>query len=219
MMRIWMPQRSCSRRSSHSAAHSERRCGAAKSSRCMFIPSAKLSPTIAARFFRALPKEIKHSQRCASRVVKSRRFRGYEPTGKIVDWLGAALFRFENSVIAELWVLGDLAWLDALLQAQATDRGERRGTWSSEHDSRGLSLRNCGFTICTGCSVLDCGHRPPWHLGGTPGTANLPWGDTCRISWQAATLNPWFPKGVIFALAWFVTVAETSLGEALILSF
>ena len=54
------------------------------------------------------------------------RFRGYEPTGKIVHWLGAALFRFENSVIAELWVLGDLAGLDALLQAQATDRGERQ---------------------------------------------------------------------------------------------
>ena len=54
------------------------------------------------------------------------RFRGYEPTDKIVHWLGAALFRFENSVIAELWVLGDLAGLDALLQAQATDRGERR---------------------------------------------------------------------------------------------
>src|SRR5215469_12796548 len=54
------------------------------------------------------------------------RFRGYEPTGKIVHWLGAALFRFENSVIVELWVLGDLAGLDALLQAQATDRGERQ---------------------------------------------------------------------------------------------
>ena len=53
-------------------------------------------------------------------------FRGYEPTDKIVHWLGAALFRFENSVIAELWVLGDLAGLDALLQAQATDRGEQR---------------------------------------------------------------------------------------------
>ena len=44
-------------------------------------------------------------------------FRGYEPMGKIVHWQGAALFRFENSVIAELRVLGDLAWLDALLQA------------------------------------------------------------------------------------------------------
>jgi hypothetical protein len=53
-------------------------------------------------------------------------FRGYEPMGKIVHRLAAALFRFENSVIAELWVLGDLAGLGALLQAHATDRGERR---------------------------------------------------------------------------------------------
>lgn len=43
-------------------------------------------------------------------------FRGFEPTGKIVRWLGAALFRFENGVIADLWVLGDLAGLDALLR-------------------------------------------------------------------------------------------------------
>jgi hypothetical protein len=43
-------------------------------------------------------------------------FRGYEPTGKHLQWLGAALFRFEDSVIAELWVLGDLAGLDALLK-------------------------------------------------------------------------------------------------------
>jgi hypothetical protein len=48
-----------------------------------------------------------------------RPFRGYEPTEKIVQWLGAALFRFENSAIVELWVLGDLAGLDALLKAQA----------------------------------------------------------------------------------------------------
>ncbi len=52
-------------------------------------------------------------------------FRGYEPTGKVVQWLGAALFRFENSAIVELWVLGDLAELDALLKTQATNR-ERR---------------------------------------------------------------------------------------------
>lgn len=51
-------------------------------------------------------------------------FRGYEPTEKIVQWLGAALFRFENSAIVELWVLGDLAGLDALLQEQAA--GEER---------------------------------------------------------------------------------------------
>jgi predicted ester cyclase len=36
-------------------------------------------------------------------------FRGYEPTRKLVQWLGAALFRFDDSMIAELWVLGDLA--------------------------------------------------------------------------------------------------------------
>jgi steroid delta-isomerase-like uncharacterized protein len=44
-------------------------------------------------------------------------FQGYPPTGKIVEWLGAALFRFERGTIAELWVLGDLAGLDAALRA------------------------------------------------------------------------------------------------------
>ena len=49
------------------------------------------------------------------------RFRGYEPTGQPVHWLGAALFRFETGRIAELWVLGDLAGLDAMLDnAQPT---------------------------------------------------------------------------------------------------
>jgi predicted ester cyclase len=43
------------------------------------------------------------------------RFRGYEPTGKSIQWLGAALFRFEDDRIAELWVLGDLTGLDVLL--------------------------------------------------------------------------------------------------------
>jgi len=46
-------------------------------------------------------------------------FRGYGSTGKTVEWLGAALFRFESGAIADLWVLGDLAGLDALLKAQA----------------------------------------------------------------------------------------------------
>lgn len=44
-------------------------------------------------------------------------FRGYPPTGRPVHWLGAALFRFEGPRIAQLWVLGDLASLDALLKA------------------------------------------------------------------------------------------------------
>ena len=52
-------------------------------------------------------------------------FRGYEPTGKLVQWLGAALFKFEDSRIAGLWVLGDLAGLDSLLKAQAEEGTER----------------------------------------------------------------------------------------------
>jgi predicted ester cyclase len=46
-------------------------------------------------------------------------FRGFQPTGKSVQWLGAALFSFENSAIDDLWVLGDVAGLDVLLRAQA----------------------------------------------------------------------------------------------------
>jgi len=46
-------------------------------------------------------------------------FRGYQPTRKPVHWLGAALFRFEGTCIAELWVLGDLVGLDAILQSNA----------------------------------------------------------------------------------------------------
>jgi len=45
--------------------------------------------------------------------------RGCAPTGKPVAWLAAALFRFEEGVIVELWVLGDLEGLDALLEANA----------------------------------------------------------------------------------------------------
>jgi predicted ester cyclase len=52
-------------------------------------------------------------------------FRGYQPTGKTVEWLGAALFKFENSAISDLWVLGDLSGLDALLKEQAADRSEQ----------------------------------------------------------------------------------------------
>lgn len=43
--------------------------------------------------------------------------RGYPPTGKRLEWTGAALCRFEQDVIVDLWVLGDLARLDAVLQA------------------------------------------------------------------------------------------------------
>jgi steroid delta-isomerase-like uncharacterized protein len=44
-------------------------------------------------------------------------FRGYPPTGRPVQWLGAAFFRFHAGVIAEAWVLGDLSSLDAVLKS------------------------------------------------------------------------------------------------------
>jgi predicted ester cyclase len=46
-------------------------------------------------------------------------FRGHRPTGRPVHWEGAALFRFEAERIRELWVLGDLVSLDALLRSNA----------------------------------------------------------------------------------------------------
>ena len=46
-------------------------------------------------------------------------FRGHQPTRKSVHWLGAALFTFDGTVISELWVLGDLVGLDAVLQSNA----------------------------------------------------------------------------------------------------
>jgi predicted ester cyclase len=47
-------------------------------------------------------------------------FRGFEPTGRPVHWLGAALFHFQGDAIARLWVLGDLAGLDAVLESNQT---------------------------------------------------------------------------------------------------
>jgi steroid delta-isomerase-like uncharacterized protein len=51
--------------------------------------------------------------------VHSGLFLGHAPTGKRVAWQGAALFGFRRGRIAELWVLGDLAGLEALLRANA----------------------------------------------------------------------------------------------------
>lgn len=45
-----------------------------------------------------------------------RMFRGFPPTGKPVEWVGAALFRFDGRAIADVWVLGNLAGLDAVLR-------------------------------------------------------------------------------------------------------
>lgn len=53
--------------------------------------------------------------------VHTREFRSHPPTGFPVHWLGAALFRFSENLIAELWVLGDLAGLDTLLKKNQED--------------------------------------------------------------------------------------------------
>ncbi len=49
-------------------------------------------------------------------------FRGYQPSGKPVHWLGTALFLIDGGLISELWVLGDLAGLDALLEVNAKSK-------------------------------------------------------------------------------------------------
>lgn len=46
-------------------------------------------------------------------------FRGFAPTGDKVEWQGAALFEIDSGLITSVWVLGDLAGLDALLDQQA----------------------------------------------------------------------------------------------------
>ncbi len=48
------------------------------------------------------------------------KFRGYEPTGKDVRWIGAALFTFEGEKIVDVWVLGDLHGLDSTLKRNAS---------------------------------------------------------------------------------------------------
>ena len=46
-------------------------------------------------------------------------FMGFQPTGKRVEWAGAALFTLQAGKIADLWVLGDVAGLRDLLQRQS----------------------------------------------------------------------------------------------------
>jgi steroid delta-isomerase-like uncharacterized protein len=52
-------------------------------------------------------------------------FRGFQPTGKLVSWVGAALFRFRGGQISSLWVLGDVAGLDAALRENESGPGSR----------------------------------------------------------------------------------------------
>lgn len=43
-------------------------------------------------------------------------FFGFKPTGKKVEWAGAALFTFRDGLVADLWVLGDVHGLLQLLE-------------------------------------------------------------------------------------------------------
>ena len=68
--------------------------------------------------------------------------RGFAPSGREVPWAGAALFRFAGGVIAEAWVLGDLAGLDAHLAEQrepgavASTRPRIDGARTTRHHKR-----------------------------------------------------------------------------------
>ena len=46
-------------------------------------------------------------------------FLGFAPTGRRVEWAGAALFSLKGGKIADLWVLGDVNGLRELLQRNA----------------------------------------------------------------------------------------------------
>lgn len=56
-------------------------------------------------------------------------------------------------------------------------------------------------------------------LWGPPGATNVAWGDFQPFLDYTATLNPYLPASVIPPLGWIVTVAETTLGVALIAGF
>jgi predicted ester cyclase len=64
---------------------------------------------------------VTEGERAFARMVFSGRhvgtFREYEPTGRLVSGQGAALFRLRGELISSLWVLGDLAALEAVLGA------------------------------------------------------------------------------------------------------
>lgn len=48
-------------------------------------------------------------------------FLGYAPTGKRLQWAGAALFTIDDDRITDLWVLGDLHGLVGQLSRNAAD--------------------------------------------------------------------------------------------------
>ena len=50
-------------------------------------------------------------------------FMGLRPTGKRVTWQGCALFSFDEELIADVWVLGDLKGLEEQLKENEISSG------------------------------------------------------------------------------------------------
>lgn len=51
--------------------------------------------------------------------IQRAQFLGFEPTGRRVEWAGAAFFELRDSRLADIWVLGDTDGL----RAQLRDKG------------------------------------------------------------------------------------------------
>jgi len=56
-------------------------------------------------------------------------------------------------------------------------------------------------------------------IWGPAGTPSVAWGNFQTFLAYTARLNPWCPAGLVPALGWIATLAETVLGVALILGF
>jgi predicted ester cyclase len=66
---------------------------------------------------------VAEGNQCFARMRFSGIHRGnffsYKPTGKKVEWAGAALFTFRDGLVADLWVLGDVHGLLQLLESNS----------------------------------------------------------------------------------------------------
>ena len=63
---------------------------------------------------------VTEGNQCFGRMRFSGTHRGdffaFKPTGKNVEWAGAALFTFKDGLVMDLWVLGDVHGLLQLLE-------------------------------------------------------------------------------------------------------
>jgi predicted ester cyclase len=89
---------------------------AAMRSRITFVRSIARSPAIDAEVLTRVAEGGQAFAKMRLSGIHQAEFRGCSPTGLPVSWLGAALFRLGDHGIAELWVLGGLAGLDAALK-------------------------------------------------------------------------------------------------------